>query len=71
MTHLNISLTSPCDKTIILHIMFKTEKAKWPGIVQWCTESGCWSPIRPDIGSLFDLDWIPFLFQPDPVIQMK
>jgi len=33
---------------------------------QWCTGSGFWSPIRPDIGNLLDLDWISFSLQPDP-----
>jgi len=33
---------------------------------QWCTGSGFWSPIRPDIKNLLDLDWISFSLHPDP-----
>jgi len=33
---------------------------------QWCTGSGFWSLIRPDIGNILDLDWISFPPQPDP-----
>ena len=32
---------------------------------QWCTASGFWSPIRPDI-CFFGLDWLSFPFQSDP-----
>jgi len=34
--------------------------------MQWCTGSGFWSPIRPDIENCLDLDWISFPFQTDP-----
>jgi len=36
------------------------------GRFQWCTGSGYWSPNRPDISIFWDLDWISFLFQPEP-----
>ena len=35
-------------------------------VEQWCTGSGFWSPIRPDIKKFLDLDWMSFSLQPDP-----
>jgi len=29
-------------------------------LLQWCTGSGYWSPIQPDIKNFLDLDWILF-----------
>ena len=40
MTHLKFSLTSQCHKTTILRIVFKNEKANWPGIIQQPVNAG-------------------------------
>jgi len=40
MAHLKRSLTSQCYKARILHIVFKTKKANWPGIVQQPVNAG-------------------------------
>jgi len=40
MTHLNFSLTSQCQKTTVLPIVFMTQRANWPVIVQELVNAG-------------------------------
>jgi len=49
-----------------LQLGFPEKKFIQAGLHQWCTGSGFWSPIRPDISNFLDLDWISFPFQLDP-----
>ena len=57
---------SSCKLTILPDIQPANRIMIISGDDQWCTGSGFWRPIWPDIWIFLDLDWISFPFQPDP-----